>query len=197
MMRRIDTCPSRRRPTASSPAASRRPRPCRHRAPSRATGRYCSTLLRNFSGTSSEPESSSCPSAPSTLRRRSYSTPLGAVGHLRLQPRQLFDVLVDAVVAQLAEVPQHRVDLLRVDLLALEHAPQLLGLARPALDLAAELPRVFRIHAAAAIARATARERRLAERQALPVSPAGRVPVRIGSALTLLSLLTLLPCWPC
>ncbi len=125
--------------------------------------------------------------------------PLRAVGHLRLEPPQLFDVLVDAVVAQLTEVAQHRVDLARIDLLALQHPTELLGLARPALDLAAELTDVLRAHPATswpAVAVAASIEGCLAKRQSITI-PAGRgIAVRVRPALSLLPLLTLLAALP-
>ena len=157
--------------------------------------------MRNFSGTSSEPESRSCPSAPSTLRRRSYSNRFALSVTCAWRRAQLLDVLVDAVVVELAEIAQHRVDLLRVDLLALQHATQLLGLARPALDLAAELADVLGVHAATAgtaVAVAAASERRLAEASSRRRSrPVVGLPFGFTPALTLLTLLALLTALPC
>jgi hypothetical protein len=68
---------------------------------------------------------------------------LQAVGHKRLQPRELFDVLVHAVILELPKGTDDLVQLTRVDVLATQHTAQILNLTGVLTGLVAQLPDVF------------------------------------------------------
>ena len=69
---------------------------------------------------------------------------LQAVGHERLQPRQLLDVLVDAVVLQLTQGTDDLVQLAWIDVLAAKHAAQILRFVGVLPRLVAKLTDILR-----------------------------------------------------
>ena len=99
--------------------------------------------MRNDSGTSSDPESTIAPVFASSLPTQAELEPLQTVSNERLQPGELLDVLIDALVLELTQRVDDFVQLARVDVFAAQHATQFLRLLRVLTCLAAKLPDVL------------------------------------------------------